>query len=233
MRQFVTQGIILARTDFGEADRILTVLTPDHGKLRAMAKGSRRSRSKLAGGIELFSVSDLSFIKGRGEIYTLTSSRMQKHFAKIVTNLDRTTAGYELLKLLDRATEDAVEAGYFNLLKAALEALDDSAIELDLIRLWFAMQLLKLSGHAPNLRTDAKGQPLSENGSYGFSFDRMSFQPAVGKSAGRFSPESIKFLRLGFSNHSPRVLRRINDLPNLIKATQPLVQTILRTYVRI
>lgn len=232
MTQIVTKGFILARTDFGEADRILTILTADIGKLRAVAKGARRSRSKLAGGIELFSLSDLSFIKGRGEMYTLTSSRMQKHYGQIIKDLDRTTAGYELLKLLDRATEDALEPAYFELLQQALKALDDPAIELDLIKLWFSMQLLKLSGHAPNLRTDAHGQPLSEAGAYAFNFDRMSFQTANGKH-GRFSPESIKFLRLGFSHHSPRVLRRIKNSPKLIKATQPLIQTILRTYVRV
>ncbi len=232
MTQIVTRGFVLARLDYGEADRILTVLSADHGKLKAMAKGSRRSRSKLAGGIELFSLSELSFIKGRGEMYTLTSSRMQKHYPKIVADLERTTAGYELMKLLDRATEEALEPAYFELLEQAFEAINDPAIDLELIKLWFAMQLLRLSGHAPNLRTDAAGRPLSEQGSYAFSFDRMSFQPAGG-ALGRFNPESIKFLRLGFGDHPPRVLRRIKNLPKLIKATQPLVQTILRTYVRV
>ena len=57
MKQLVTEVIILARTDYGEADRILTVLSPEYGKLRLLAKGVRRVKSKLAGGIELFSVS--------------------------------------------------------------------------------------------------------------------------------------------------------------------------------
>ncbi|MDO8591465.1 MAG: DNA repair protein RecO, partial [bacterium] len=71
MNRYVTQGIVLSRTDFGEADRILTFLTNDHGKVRAIAKGVRKSKSKLAGGIELFSISDLTLIIGRGEINTL------------------------------------------------------------------------------------------------------------------------------------------------------------------
>lgn len=48
--QQVTDAIILTRTDYGEADRIITLLTPGHGKLRLIAKGVRRIRSKLAGG---------------------------------------------------------------------------------------------------------------------------------------------------------------------------------------
>ena len=51
MKQFISTGIVLARTDFGEADRILTMLSPDFGKLHLIAKGVRKERSKLAGGI--------------------------------------------------------------------------------------------------------------------------------------------------------------------------------------
>lgn len=58
----VTSGIVLNRINFGEADRILTVITPDQGKLSLIAKGVRKEKSKLAGGIELFSVSNISFI---------------------------------------------------------------------------------------------------------------------------------------------------------------------------
>ena len=61
-----TSAIILKRVDYGEADRILTLLTPDHGKLSLMAKGVRKIKSKLAGGIELFSISTITFAEGRG-----------------------------------------------------------------------------------------------------------------------------------------------------------------------
>ena len=110
MQQIVTRGIVLTRTNYGEADRIVTILTPDHGKQRLMAKGVRKLKSKLAAGLELFSVSDISYIPGRGEVHTLVSSRLRVHYGKIVENLDRTMLGYELLKRINRATEDAAEA---------------------------------------------------------------------------------------------------------------------------
>src|SRR5215467_6436426 len=103
MNQLNTSSIILARTDFGEADRILTLLTPDYGKLRLMAKGVRRVKSKLAGGIELFSVSDISLMRGRGDIGTLVSSRLVVHYRHIVEDIDRTMLGYELTRQLNRA----------------------------------------------------------------------------------------------------------------------------------
>src|SRR4051812_43718179 len=103
MKQILTSGIVLKRTNYGEADRIITFLTPDHGKIRLIAKGVRRVKSKLAGGIELFSVSHLTYIEGKREIGTLISTRLEKHYGDIVKDIDRVQLGYELIKLLDKA----------------------------------------------------------------------------------------------------------------------------------
>jgi DNA repair protein RecO (recombination protein O) len=127
VKQLLTEGIILSRIEYGEADRIITVLTPEHGKLRLMARGVRRIKSKLAGGIELFSVSDLSYIKGKGEIGTLVSSRLKTHYGSIVQDLSRVQLGYELIKLINKATEDQPDEEYFNLLRESFKALDDKA----------------------------------------------------------------------------------------------------------
>src|SRR5262249_39953652 len=148
------------RTDYGEADRILTLLTPDYGKLSLLAKGVRRVKSKLAGGIELFSVSEITFIKGRGEVGTLVATRLVKQYDHVVGDLDRTMLGYELIKLLNKATEDEPEAVYFELLQHAFVALDDVTIPVEVVQLWFNAQLLRLSGHTPNLETDSQGQKL-------------------------------------------------------------------------
>ena len=137
MNQIVSVGIILARTNFGEADRIITILTPDHGKVRLMAKGVRRIKSKLAGGVELFSISDITFITGRGEIGTLISSRLKTHFNEIAKDIDRTMYGYEMLKVINKVTEDMAGEEYFNLLSVALEALNQSSLSLESLSLWF------------------------------------------------------------------------------------------------
>lgn len=230
MRQFRTQAIILNRTNYGEADRIITFLTPDHGKVKAIAKGVRKQKSKLAGGIELFSISDLSFIVGKSEINTLRSSRMIKHYGNIVKDLDRTNDGYSLIKKLDKATEEAPENNYFYLLQEAFQALDDHKINLDLINLWFNMQLLRLAGHSPNLRTDTKGQKLSPDKVYSFDYDQMSFNP---DEQGSYTADHIKFLRLGFSPNKAQSLNRISQSAKLTTSLQPVVQSMLGNYIRI
>jgi DNA repair protein RecO (recombination protein O) len=229
MNQLNTTAIILKRTDFGEADRILTLLTPDHGKLRLMAKGVRRVKSKLAGGIELFSVSHVTFIQGRGDIGTLISTRLQQHFGNIVKDIDRVQLGYELIKRLDKATEDRAEGEYFTLLEQAFAALDAGTIPRDLIQLWFDAQLLQLGGHAPNLQTDTKGSRLEADQQYNFDIEAMTF---TAHPSGRFVPADIKFLRLIFSPNQPAVLAKVAGLADLLKRTHPLVTAMSQQYIQ-
>lgn len=226
--QQVTDAIILTRTDFGEADRIITLLTPDYGKLRLMAKGVRRVKSKLAGGIELFSVTDITFIKGRGDIGTLVSARLRMHYGHIVRNLDRTMLGYDLIKQLHRATEDEPEPEYFNLLQQAFAALDDPAISLDLIKLWFGAQLLRLGGHTPNLQTELDGTRLVAGQAYEFSFDDSAFTARPGAP---YDADAIKFLRLIFSGNQPHVLAKIQGSTELALRCVSLVSFMRQQYI--
>ena len=79
MNRYQTEGIILKRVDFKEADRIITFITPDKGKIGAIAKGVRKPKSKLAGGIELLTISDLGLIRGKGDLDQLISTRIKTH----------------------------------------------------------------------------------------------------------------------------------------------------------
>lgn len=230
MKQSVTQGIVLGRTDYGEADRILTLLTPDQGKLRLMARGVRRVKSKLAGGIELFSVSHITFVRGRGDIGTLISARLAAHYSRIVQDLERTMLGYDLIKQLNKTTEDEPEAEYFEVLRQAFESLDDPAVPLPIIRLWFSAQLLRLSGHAPNLQTDSTGQKLDPQQAYSFDLAQMcfSFSPH-----GRFGADHIKFLRLAFANHHAKTLAQIQGGAALAAELAPLADSMRQEYLRV
>ena len=230
MKQLLTKGIILARTDFGEADRIITVLTPEVGKLRLLAKGVRKIKSKLAGGIELFSVSDLTYLQGKGEVGTLISSRLDKHYGNIVGHIDRVQLGYELIKQLNKATEDHPEDLYFHVLVTAFEALDDDTIPAQLIRLWFEAQLLKFAGHEPNLMRDEQDQKLEVDQSYTFNFEAMCF---VSRPDGRFTASHIKLLRLLFAGHTPNRLAQVENSSGLMTDITPLIRTMLTSYIRV
>lgn len=216
-----TRGIILHRINFGEADRILTVLTPDYGKLRLMAKGVRRVKSKLAGGIELFSISEISFIAGRRDIGTLVSTRLVTHYGAIVTDIDRTTAGYNALKLLDTITEDDSEPEYYQVLVRTLATLNNTSLSIVLAESWLYMQALKLGGHTPNLATDTAGAKLEPSTQYQFDFDAQAF---FANEHGLYSDRHIKMMRLLLSEQPTKIAvvggadQILEDLEGLLKA---------------
>ncbi|HET8991766.1 MAG TPA: DNA repair protein RecO [Candidatus Saccharimonadales bacterium] len=228
MKTLVTEGIVLSRTNYGEADRIITILTPAQGKLRLMAKGVRKVKSKLAGGIELFSVSELSYISGRNELGTLVSTRLKTYYSHIVEDMDRVQLGYELIKLLNKVTEDSSDASYFSLLEQSFQALDNPSIGLVLIRTWFKAQLIRDAGHIPNLSNDIDGNKLSPQETYNFDIERMAF---VKNKSGSYSANHIKTLRLLFSPNPPEVLSRIEELDTLLPILTTLINTLLEVHL--
>lgn len=230
MNQIVTTGIVLSRTDFQEADRIVTLLTPDQGKIRVIARGVRKATSKLAGGIELFSVNNVTVLRGRGEIRTLVSARLKANYGNIIKKIDRTMLGYELLKRLNRVTEDAAGPEYFDLLQLTLEGLNDVQMSNDLIEFWFGMQLLKITGHAPNLKTDTLGQALDMKTSYQFDVDEMAFAESA---QAMYASNHIKLMRLAIVTESPSQLAKIKDADKFLPSVLALSKATLNRHLRL
>lgn len=231
MKQIKTLGIVLGRTNYSEADRILTFLTPGHGKVRALARGVRKPTSKLAGSIELFSISDVSFVSGRGDLYTLTGSRLVKYYSHIVKDIGRTNTGYDFIKLLNKVTEDAADPSYFILAENTFAALDDPTADPTVIALWFRCRTIRISGHSPNLSADINGDEFAPKRHYDFDYAQMSFMPTSGRAG--FTPDHIKFLRLNLGSNQPKVITRIQGSAELAKVCLPLADSILQTFVRI
>ena len=106
-RSYRTEGIILHRINVGEADRILTVMTRNHGKIRCIAKGVRRPTSTKAASVELFTRSRLFLVKGRS-LDLLTQSEVLERFSQIRTDLGLSKACYHLAELVDALTAEGV-----------------------------------------------------------------------------------------------------------------------------
>lgn len=224
MKRVVTTGVVLGRINFGEADRIVTVITPDQGKLRLMAKGVRKSSSKMAGGIELFSTSSLTFIPGKRDISTLVSSRLVTHYGDIVRDLTRTTLAYEVLKKINDSTEDECEQAYYDLLVESLEVINEDLIESIIIEVWFLLQLLRLGGHEPNLSGSAGGGELQPGKKYAFDIEAMGFSEST---SGRFTDRHIKMLRLLLSQPLQKIAK-IQNAAKICQQLKPLV-VLMRT----
>lgn len=221
MRPFSTEAIILRRTNYGEADRILSLLTPSRGKISAIAKGVRKPKSKLAGGLELFAACDVTIMQGRGDLGLVTSARLKQFFGNILKDYDRMQFGYEAVKLINRATETVTEPEFYELLRDVLGWLDDLGIDHNLSELCFRLRLQFLLGHGLNVVTDAAGQRLQADRRYHYDFGDNAF---IEDDRGRFGSEHIKLLRLaGIKN--PVVLRQVAGIEAVIDDCVWLLRT--------
>lgn len=166
-RLYRTHAVVLRRRDFKDADRILTVFTPNYGKLELLAKGIRKTTSRKAGHLELFSHSALMVAKGRTwDIVTEVVG--VESFPAIRTDLDKISQANYIGELVDCFTESGDEnQPLWDLLILTLQELNQLPPGQDGLMLlhWFEMHLLSLVGFQPQLfeclNCDEELQPVT------------------------------------------------------------------------
>ncbi len=211
MKTHRTRAIVLRRTNYGEADRILQLLTPE-GRRSVMARGVRREKSKLAGGIELFAVSDVVLGEGKGELGVLTSARLVQFYRHILEDYDRLQFGYRAIKLVSKASDSVDEPEWFDLLAEVLAALDAITIPQELIETWFLLRYSALLGRELNLELDIDGAALLPDTNYRYDAGEQGLRPLQN---GEITSEHIKLLRL-IATRSLKVLVQIGGIGTIL-----------------
>lgn len=197
MKTTRTRAIVLRRVNYGEADRIIHLLTPI-GRLNVMARGVRREKSKLAGGIELFAVSDVVVGQGKGDLKVLTSARLIQFYRHILEDYDRTQFSYEMLKQVGRASETLDEPEWYDIAAEVLMGLDNRSVPLLLVQTWFYLHFAAMLGYELNTQRDYQGAKLLETGLYRYDETEKGFIDAQN---GEITADHIKILRL--AAHKP------------------------------
>jgi DNA repair protein RecO (recombination protein O) len=150
-RLYRTPAVILKRMDLGEADRIVTLFSRDEGKIRAVAKGVRKTTSRAAGHLEPFTVADVLLAVGR-ELDVISQADTLESFRTIREDLDLTTHAYYLAEVVDLLTEDKHEnRPVFEILVQGLHALTQTS-DVRLVLVAFHLNLLDALGYRPELR---------------------------------------------------------------------------------
>jgi len=143
-----TEGVILKRTNFGEADKFLTLFSKHFGKIRLLAKGIRKTKSRKGGNLELFNWVKIYVAKGRN-IDLVTEVELIKSFKDWRQDLNRVALAYHLVELVERLTaEEAKSRRVFELLIKSLERLGDEK-DLERLRANFEVKLLEELGFWP------------------------------------------------------------------------------------
>lgn len=210
-----TLAYVLRRTNYGEADRILNIITPE-GKKSVIVKGVRRAKSKMAGSVELFSLSELNIHFGKSELGTVTSARMIKYYSNILTNYDRLELSAMILKKISLISEGSDNSEYFKLVDESLNGINDG-LNLELVESWFLLNLMRASGEEINVYRDNDGNKLESSSRYFWSVNEKSF---IKNDNGDFGANEIKMLRLILTTKLAVVARVKNSeelLPQLLK----------------
>jgi len=149
-RNYQTEAIIIKKIKLGEADRILTLYTPHLGKMRAVAKGVRRPRSKMAGHLELLTHSQVSLARGRN-LDTVTGSQTINSFLPLKSDLQLTSQALYAVELIEQFTADNVEN--YPLFQLLLETMHNlcQGNNNELVLRYFELHLLNLVGYRPQL----------------------------------------------------------------------------------
>jgi len=149
-RVYNTEAIVLRQRKLGEADKIITLYTPNYGKLEAVAKGVRRSKSRLAGHLEVLTYTSAMLAQGRN-LDVVTQAQAIEVFAPLREDLHRLSRALYTAELVDRFSPEGAE-GYhiFQLLLATLRRLAEG-VRADVAVRYFEMQLLHLAGFQPQL----------------------------------------------------------------------------------
>lgn len=217
--QYKTKGIILKRSNLGEADRILTIFTEKHGKIKAIAKGIRKTLSKLAGHLEPFCLVDLIIAEGRN-LDIITDVQTIKCFFKLRSNLKSTNTAYYLAEIIDKMTaENEAHPPIFNLLEEVLENINGGLGDLSLA--YYEINFLTETGYKPELYYCLSCRSKISTGDNHFNFESGGIicKQCNSKAGGRkISDTAIKILRLFLQHKIPQIQK--------IKAHKDLIQEV-------
>ncbi len=149
-RSFRVEALVLRHADWGEADRLVTLFTLEMGKVRAIAKGVRKPRSRKAGHLEPFTRVSLLLARGR-EILIITQAESIDAYPALRDDLLRATYASYVVELVDRFTyEEGENRGLYRLLAETFTRLN-SLTNLELVVRYYELRLLDLIGFRPQL----------------------------------------------------------------------------------
>lgn len=217
------QGIVLRSYPFGEADRVVVLLSPNHGKLRTVAKGVRRTKSRFGGRLEPFCHVDLVLYEGRN-LDTITSVSLIEAFHHLRSDLDRVVAAGTMVEVADLvAQEGEPSIRLFLLLQRALRALDGGDLHPDLLTSYL-LKSAEIVGVAPALE-ECAGCGRSED------LHRFSF-PAGGALCDRCRTPAAYALRAGLTEYLAHVeAADLDDLPPADPAMSPEAIGVARRFL--
>jgi DNA repair protein RecO (recombination protein O) len=158
----ISQALLLRSVDYGDADRVVTLLTQRFGKCAYIARAARRSKKRFGSALQPLALLSVQVARGRGPLEVLQRAEVQRPFPRLLSDLGRMQAGFSALELVrELSPEHEPDPAVFATAVAMLAALDAACDdEPERLLLCFTARLLALCGFSPRLdRCGQCGKP--------------------------------------------------------------------------
>ncbi len=150
MREIDDEAVVLRTFKSGEADRVVVLWTRHHGKVRVLAKGVRKTTSRMGATLETLAYVTVDLVKTHGEFYVARHVQHRERLATLRSSYTRISAGYAVVEAVDAIPSDGVpDEAIFDLLVRVLMTLDDGMFDPSLVPASFYFRLLALDGSEP------------------------------------------------------------------------------------
>jgi DNA repair protein RecO (recombination protein O) len=172
METIKTKGIVISVANVSDNDKMLTMLTPDVGKISVFCKGAKRNRSAFLSSSEYLAFSDIVIFKSNSEIYSLNSAEPIEIFYKLRTDIEKLSYASVMTKIIyDVSQEEEVSDKKLQLLLNSLYVLSETDKNPNLILAIFELRLLSIIGFRPNINNciNCRSDNLPPTNQYYFS----------------------------------------------------------------
>lgn len=229
VRSLHTEVVVLRHSDWGEADRLLTLFSREAGKLRAVAKGVRKMRSRKAGHLEPFTRSKVLLARGR-DFWIITQAETVDAYLPIGEDLLRTAYAAYVLELVDRFIyEEGENRALYQLLVDTLERVATLPDAFPAVR-YFEIRLLDLLGFRPELNNCVRcGNEIKAEDQYFDAGQGGVLCPRCGEGVQTARPVSVNTLK--FLRHYQRSTFREASRPELSPAVRRDMESLLNYYL--
>ena len=231
-RTYKTEAVVLKQTPLGEADRILSLYTPDVGKIRAVAKGVRRTKSKLGGHLELLNHVSVALSQGRN-LDVVTEAEAIRVFQELREDLWALSRALYVAELVeDFSAERSPNHAVYRLLLDTLGWLEGSP-GYDLLLRYFEMQLLDHSGFRPEFFSCVECRSTLDPADHLFDSAKGGIlcPHCRGGSGQPLIPVSLNGMKVLRFLQRRRRYDEVSEL-RLSPGLQAEVEALLRTYIR-
>lgn len=146
-----TKGIVLSETNFSESDKMLTVLTPDLGRITCVAKGARKMQSPILSSSQIFAFSELVLFRNKGDMYYINSAELIEAFYALRTDYDKLESAMFCVKFVKQnVCENQISVNMLKLLLNSIYLITTAEKPIELIKNVFLLKAVCILGYTPN-----------------------------------------------------------------------------------